>query len=130
MMPLRHTAKLLRLIKSTPMRGAVWDSLTATSNATTMRTRPFTRSSGLIRKNAIAWWDLGNSYEDLNRYDEAIDAYRQAIRIDAEYASAWNNLAVAYNRSGNKTAALDTIKELRRLDPTRADELLKLILLR
>ena len=95
-----------------------------------MRTRPFTRFVRIDPKNAIAWWDLGNSYEDLNRYDEAIDAYRQAIRIDAEYASAWNNLAVAYNRSGNKTAALDTIKELRRLDPTRADELLKLILLR
>ena len=70
-----------------------------------------------------AWYNLGVSYGFLRRYDDAIEACRQAIRIDAEFALAWYNLGLAYSLSGNKTAALSAVQELRRLNPTLADEL-------
>jgi hypothetical protein len=74
-------------------------------------------------KNAFAWYSLGNAYGGLKRYDEAIEAIRQALRIDPKLAQAWYNLGYAYALSGNRTAALDAVRELRRLDPAQADEL-------
>jgi tetratricopeptide (TPR) repeat protein len=81
-------------------------------------------------ENAEAWFSLGVAYGIFDRYNDAIEAYCQAIRINPEYADAWNNLAIDYHLSGNKTAALDAVQELRRLDPRRADELFIRIVLR
>ena len=56
-----------------------------------------------------------------------IDAYRQAIRINPEYADVWYNLGEAYAISSNRSAALEAVRELRRFDPERADRLFNLI---
>jgi tetratricopeptide (TPR) repeat protein len=71
----------------------------------------------------MAWDGLGNDYSEIKSYNEAIEAYRQAVRINPELAGVWNNLGVAYARSGNRSAALEAIRELRRLDPEQADRL-------
>jgi len=78
--------------------------------------------------NALAWFGLGVTYEDLGRHREAIEACRQALRLKPDYADAWNNLAIAYALSGNRSAALDAVKELRRLDPQKAEKLFNLIM--
>lgn len=62
-----------------------------------------------------------------NRNNDAIEAYRQALRIDPELAGSWFGLGLAYALSGNKSAAMEAVKKLRRLDPARADELFNLI---
>jgi len=56
-----------------------------------------------------------------------VEAYRQSLRIDPKDASVWYILGITYAISGNKTAALDAVRQLRRLDPTMADELFDLI---
>ena len=78
---------------------------------------------------ADAWNNLGvaHAYDRLERNDEAIDAYRQVLSINPEYAAAWFNLGLNYSVRGNETAALEAVKELRRFDPERADELLDFI---
>jgi cytochrome c-type biogenesis protein CcmH/NrfG len=58
-------------------------------------------------------------------FNDAIEAYRQSFRIDPNNAATWQALGLAYLITGNKTAALDIVRELRRLDPTRADKLFK-----
>lgn len=73
------------------------------------------------------WFNLGTMYGDLKRYNEAIEAYRQELLRYPKHISSWNNLVLAYFRSGNRTAALDALQELRRLDPVKADELFNLI---
>jgi tetratricopeptide (TPR) repeat protein len=78
-------------------------------------------------EDAYAWYELGSAYGKLKRYDDAIGAYHQAIRIDPEDAYAWNLLGVYYALSGNRTAALEAVQELRRLDPAQADKLFHLI---
>ena len=74
-------------------------------------------------ENARAWEDLGYAHHNLKRYNDAIEAYRQAIRINPELAAAWSNLGYAYVRSGNRTAALEAEQKLRRLDRQKADML-------
>src|SRR3989339_809656 len=39
-------------------------------------------------ENAVAWFRLGWIYDELNRYDDAIEAYRQALRINPEHPIA------------------------------------------
>ncbi len=64
----------------------------------------------------------------MGRYREEIEAYREALRLKPDYAYAWNNLACAYALSGNRSAALQAVKELRRYDPQKADKLFNLIM--
>ncbi len=69
----------------------------------------------------------GGAYTGLKRYDDAIEAHRQALRINPEFTEAWFSLALDYSLPGNKTSALDAIRKLRRLDPARADKLFNTI---
>jgi Flp pilus assembly protein TadD len=78
-------------------------------------------------KDASVWYDLGVTYGTLKRYNDEIDAYLQVLRINPKDANAWNNLALAHSLSGNRTAALKAVRELRRLDSARADKLFNLI---
>ncbi|MGP7975685.1 MAG: tetratricopeptide repeat protein [Desulfobaccales bacterium] len=50
------------------------------------------------------------------------------MRLKPDYADAWNNLGDAYARSGNRSAALEAVKELRRYDPQRAEKLFNFIM--
>jgi len=63
----------------------------------------------------------------LNPHDAAIDAYKQAIRINPDYVKAHYNLGVAYLGLGDKSSALDEYKVLNELDKESADTLFKLI---
>lgn len=42
-------------------------------------------------ENPVAWFFIGEAIHGLNQPDQAIEAYRQALGIDPEYAEAWNN---------------------------------------
>jgi tetratricopeptide (TPR) repeat protein len=55
---------------------------------------------------ALAFFDLGNVLDELQRLPEAIVAYRTAIRAAANYADAHYNLALAYERTGERRRAL------------------------
>lgn len=80
-----------------------------------------------INPYAGAWLSIGYAYTKLQRDADAIDAYREAVRIDLDNVTGWTNLALSYALSGNRTAALDAVRQLRRLDPAKADELFNLI---
>jgi uncharacterized RDD family membrane protein YckC/Flp pilus assembly protein TadD len=81
-------------------------------------------------KYAEVWNNLGIAYHKLNRHGDAIEAYHQALRIDPKFVLASYNLAITYTLSGNRTAALDAVQKLRRLDPEKADRLFNWIMRR
>jgi tetratricopeptide (TPR) repeat protein len=54
----------------------------------------------------LAYFDLGNVLDELNRLDESIAAYRKAVTLSPRYADAHYNLALAYERSGQERPAL------------------------
>ena len=71
-------------------------------------------------KNADSWFCLGNTYNGLGRSDDAIDAYRKALRINPEYPSAWNNLGYAYDNLGHYDDAIDAYRKALRINPEYA----------
>jgi hypothetical protein len=74
-------------------------------------------------RNTDAWNELGIAYNDLNRYNEAITAYRKAISIHPEAiaAFAWNELGLAYGRLERYNDAIKAYREAVRVDPEYAE---------
>ena len=54
---------------------------------------------------------------------EAIESYKQAIRIDPDDAGAHNNLGLAYCGSEDRGSALEQYKILKELDTEKANQL-------
>lgn len=65
--------------------------------------------------------DEADKMAEERKYPEAIDAYKLAIRLDANYAPAYGGLGDAYFNSGNSEQALVAYKEQVRLAPNDAD---------
>jgi tetratricopeptide (TPR) repeat protein len=75
--------------------------------------RQFGRAEELYRRATIAdpsyvlaFFDLGNVLDELRRLDESIAAYQRAVALAPRYADAHYNLALAYERKGERRQAL------------------------
>ena len=86
--------------------------------------RAFRRAEELYRRAtasdpgyALAFFDLGNVLDELERLPDAIEAYRSAIRLVPKYADAHYNLALAYERTGERRRALRHWTIYLNLDP-------------
>jgi tetratricopeptide (TPR) repeat protein len=64
----------------------------------------------------LAFFDLGNVLDELQRLDDAIIAYRRAVELAPQYADAHYNLALAYERKGERRPALRHWQAYVRLD--------------
>ena len=73
--------------------------------------------------DAEAHFIIGNIYDKLDRYDEAIDAYKQAIRIDPKQASAHSRLGKICLKLNKVDSALEQFKILKHMDKDLANEL-------
>ena len=47
-------------------------------------------------RKARVWNDLGNAFDDLDRFDDALPAYRKAIELDPFFQRAHYNLGLAF----------------------------------
>jgi tetratricopeptide (TPR) repeat protein len=63
------------------------------------------------RKSADDYNNLGVSYKNKGKYDEAIVAYKQAIKINPDYGEAYNNLGSAYSELGMYKEAVGSYKK-------------------
>lgn len=70
--------------------------------------------------NDTAWASLGEAYAELNRYTDAIESYREALRIKPYYAEVWNNLGIAYTKLNRYIDAIDAYREAVRVKPDHA----------
>jgi tetratricopeptide (TPR) repeat protein len=85
--------------------------------------RQFGRAEALYRTATekdpdyvLAFFDLGNVLDELERPDESIAAYQRAIELAPRYADAHYNLALAFERKGERRAALRHWQAYARLD--------------
>lgn len=84
-----------------------------------VRAEALYRSATVADPNyALAFFDLGNVLDELRRMPEAIEAYQTAIRLAPKYADAHYNLALAYERQGDRRSALQHWMAYARLDTT------------
>jgi len=70
--------------------------------------------------DAVAWFYLGFAYGELSRHNDAIEAYRQALRIDPENAFAWYNLGTACSKLGRHNDAIEAYRQALRIGPEHA----------
>jgi len=75
------------------------------------------------RKQAIEWKNMGNNFFIKEDYENAIQSFKKALEIDPNYIDAWNNLGLAYIKSGNIDEAkkchekIDFLKKINIIEP-------------
>ena len=72
------------------------------------------------KKTAEYWFYLGLAYDDSGKHEEAIESYKQALRIKPDLAEAHNNLGLAYVKSGNYQEAIESLKQALLIAPDYA----------
>ena len=71
-------------------------------------------------ENALAQFSLGVAYDNINHYDDAIAAYREALRINPEDADVWYNLGNAYGNLDRHDDAIAAFREAVQTNPEDA----------
>jgi protein O-GlcNAc transferase len=69
---------------------------------------------------AVAHYEKGNALYEQGRMEEAIAAYREAVRLKPDYSEAYNNLGSALQAFGRIHEAIDAYREAVRLQPAYA----------
>jgi len=72
-------------------------------------------------RNDLAWFSLGLAYANLGRHQDAIAAYREALRLKPDFAAAWYNLGVAYANLGRYREAIEAYREATLIRPDYAE---------
>ena len=69
------------------------------------------------RDVASEYYDLGNAYVELGKYDKAITEFQAALKIDPGFVKADYNLALAYAHAKRPDDAMAILKRLLTADP-------------
>jgi tetratricopeptide (TPR) repeat protein len=81
----------------------------------------FSHANQVTQNNYLAYYDLGVSYGKLGRITEAIEAYKNAVRIKPAYVEAYYNLGNACSALGRYTEAIEVYKQAIRIQPDLID---------
>jgi eukaryotic-like serine/threonine-protein kinase len=79
-------------------------------------TEQFQTMIDLQPDNSIGYQNLGAAYVAMGRYDDAINTFRQGLRLK-QTSQAWTNLGAAYMYLGRYPEAADAMKSATDLDP-------------
>ena len=66
-------------------------------------------------------YNLGVAYYKEGQYNEAINAFQEAVKLDAEYKEAYYNMGLAQYSLAKNSAAIKSLKEAVKLDGQYAD---------
>jgi predicted O-linked N-acetylglucosamine transferase (SPINDLY family) len=70
-----------------------------------------------LHPNATYCFNLGNVYRAMGRLDDAVSAYREALRLNPASADVYSNLGQVYRDQGKEPAAIDVYRQAVRLRP-------------
>jgi cytochrome c-type biogenesis protein CcmH/NrfG len=69
----------------------------------------------------VAWDTLGDAYYDQGKLDDAVTAYREAIKLKPDFAEAWLLLGSCYQDQGKNDDAVSAYREAIKLKPDYSD---------
>jgi len=69
---------------------------------------------------AVTHYEKGNSFYEQGRMNDAIDAYREALRLKPDYSEGYNNLGAALQAIGRMDEAISAYREAVRLNAAYA----------
>jgi tetratricopeptide (TPR) repeat protein len=75
---------------------------------------------------ADIWFSLGDVHQQQGKVDSAIDDFRQALRLQSNWAEVNVRLAELYKRAGRRSDALQYYQNALRLDPENVETRTKL----
>ena len=78
------------------------------------------RSLKLKSDNAVGWFHLGSCYLVIGSYDNALNAYAEALKFEPKYARCYYGQAVALAYKGKDAEANAALEKLRQLDANLA----------
>ena len=78
------------------------------------------RESRRDNQQALPWFLRGFEHHEKGEYDQALQAFREAIRLKPDDAMAWNNLGATYVKLQQYDQALQACREAIRLKPDYA----------
>ncbi len=67
--------------------------------------------------NAEVHYERGINFDTSGKHQEAIEAFKQAIRVNPDYAEAHYNLGTIYGKLGKYQEAIDAFKQVIRIEP-------------
>lgn len=67
---------------------------------------------------AITLYEKGNREFAAEEYDKAIKSFKQAVKIDPDFAFAWDNLGLAYRKTERYKKAITAYEKSIEIDPT------------
>jgi tetratricopeptide (TPR) repeat protein len=82
--------------------------------------KPKTKAESL-EFQALVWALRGYREGEAGKHEQAVQAFREAIRLKPDYADAWYNLGVANRESGQYQEAVQACREAIRLKPDDAE---------
>jgi tetratricopeptide (TPR) repeat protein len=74
----------------------------------------------VLRDSPTTLMILGDAYSDLQRYEPAVRAYRQALDIDGALTPAWTGLARSYIKLGRASEAEAIARSMEKSNPPLA----------
>jgi Flp pilus assembly protein TadD len=81
------------------------------------------RASTVGRSSHVTFFLLGEAYRDAGRLDRAIRAYREAVRLEPEFARGWFELGAVSIRIREFEEAKAALDQLEKLDPGQGEVL-------
>jgi tetratricopeptide (TPR) repeat protein len=66
---------------------------------------------------ALRYYELGYAEAKEENCERAIEYYREAVRIDPDFAFAWDNIGICYRRLENYDKAIEAYENSLKIDP-------------
>jgi len=85
-----------------------------------MAIRGYDEAIRINPKDAVAYFNRGNTYHSLNNKRRAIEDYDHAIRLNPEYADAYHNRGTTYRDLGQFRRAIEDYDQAIYLNPRDA----------
>ena len=81
----------------------------------------YQRALSVTEDNWMAWRGLGHAYFRNRQPLKALDAFREALRIQPRYRKSWLDLGVVYGALDDHPSAIQAVQEALRIDPRDAE---------